>query len=153
MNTKLILTLVTALAAVPVAASEWQAVSADAKETVLLQPDSIQIADGEVEVKVVRDYRSTQLNLFDEQWIAHRSKVLVYSVDCDAGKLGFLEWSLHAGAHGKGRALVKGQAGGVVDYVKPANTGDAALLDAVCLKVATLESAKNRFVASAEDNF
>jgi len=111
------------------------------------------MADGEVQVKVVRDYRSTQLNLFDEQWIAHRSKVLVYSVDCAAGKLGFLEWSLHAGAHGKGRALVKGQAGGVVDYVKPANTGDAALLDAVCVKVATVQSAKNRLVASAEDNF
>ena len=31
MNTKLILTLVTALAAAPVAAGEWQTVSADAK--------------------------------------------------------------------------------------------------------------------------
>ena len=153
MNAKLILTLVTALAAVPVAAGEWQTVSADARETVLLQADSIQMADGEIQVKVVRDYRGTQLNSFDEQWIAHRSKVLVYSVDCDAGKLGFLEWSLHAGVHGKGRALVKGQAGGVVDYVKPANMGDAALLDAVCVKVATSESAKARLIASAEDNF
>jgi hypothetical protein len=153
MNAKLILPLIGALASAPAAAGEWQTVSADTKETLLLQSDSIQIADGEVQVRVVRDYRSTQLNLFDEQWVAHRSKVLVYSVDCEAGKLAILEWSLHSGSHGKGRAAVKGQAGGVVDYVKPANKGDAALLDAVCVKVATIESAKNRLVASAEDNF
>jgi len=152
MNAKLILTLVSALAAAPVVAGEWQTVSADTKETVLLQSDSIQMADGDVQVKVVRDYRRTQLNLFDDQWVAHRSKVLVYSIECEAGKLGLLEWSLHAGSHGKGRAVVKGQAGGVVDYVKPANMGEAALLDAVCVKVA-VESAKNRLVASAEDNF
>ena len=153
MNAKLILTLISALAVAPAVAGEWTTVSADAKETVLLQSDSIQIADGEIQVKVVRDYRGTQLNLFDDQWIAHRSKVLVYSIDCEVGKLGFLEWSLHAGSQGKGRAVVKGQAGGVVDYAKPANKGDAALLDAVCVKVATIESAKNRLVASAEDNF
>jgi hypothetical protein len=153
MNAKLILTLVSALAAAPAVAGEWQTVSADAKETVLLQSDSIQMADGDIQVKVVRDYRNTQLNLFDEQWVAHRSKVLMYSVDCEAGKLGFLEWSLHAGSQGKGRAVVKGKAGGVVDYVKAANMGDAAVLDAVCAKLATIESAKNRLVASAEDNF
>jgi hypothetical protein len=153
MNSKLILTLVGALAAAPAVAGEWQTVSADTRETVLLQPDSIQITDGEIQVKVVRDYRNTELNLFDEQWIAHRSKVLVYSVDCNAGKLGLLEWSLYAGSHGKGRAVVKGQAGGVVDYAKAANMGEAALLDAVCVKVATIEPAKNRLVASAEDNF
>jgi len=153
MNAKVILTLISALAAAPAVAGEWQTVSADAKETVLLQSDTIQIADGEIQAKVVRDYRSPQLNLFDDQWVAHQSKVLVYSVDCGAGKLGILEWSLHAGSQGKGRAAVKGQAGGVVDYVKPANKGDAALVDAVCVKVATIESAKNRLVASAEDNF
>ena len=153
MKAKVILTLISALFAAPAVAGEWQTVSADAKETVLLQSDTIQIADGEIQAKVVRDYRSPQLNLFDEQWVAHRSKVLVYSVDCGAGKLGILEWSLHAGSQGKGRAAVKGQAGGVVDYVKPANKGDAALVDAVCVKVATIESAKNRLVASAEDNF
>ena len=153
MNAKVILTLISALFAAPAVAGEWQTVSADAKETVLLQSDTIQIADGEIQAKVMRDYRSPQLNLFDDQWVAHRSKVLVYSVDCGAGKLGILEWSLHAGSQGKGRAAVKGQAGGVVDYVKPANKGDAALVDAVCVKVATIESAKNRLVASAEDNF
>ena len=153
MKAKVILTLISALFAAPAVAGEWQTVSADAKETVLLQSDTIQIADGEIQAKVVRDYRSPQLNLFDDQWVAHRSKVLVYSVDCGAGKLGILEWSLHAGSQGKGRAAVKGQAGGVVDYVKPANKGDAALVDAVCVKVATIESAKNRLVASAEDNF
>jgi len=51
MNTKLILTLIGALAAVPAAAGEWQTVSADAKETVLLQRDSIRIEDGEIQVK------------------------------------------------------------------------------------------------------
>jgi len=61
MNAKLILTLISALVAAPAAAGEWQIVSADAKETVLLQSDSIQIADGEVQVKVVRDYRSAGL--------------------------------------------------------------------------------------------
>jgi hypothetical protein len=153
MNTKLILTLIGALAGVPAAAGEWQTVSADAKETVLLQRDSIQIEDREIQVKVVRDYRTTQLNLFDEQWVAHRSKVLVYSVDCEAGKLGYLQWSLHAGAQGKGRAVVKGQAGGVVDYVKPNNMGDAALLDAVCTKVAAAQPDQTHLVASAEDKF
>jgi len=153
MNTKLILTLVGALVAAPAAAGEWQTVSADAKETVLLQRDSIQIEDGDIQVKVLRDYRVTQLNLFDDQWVAHRSKVLVYSVDCEAGKLAYLTWSLHAGAQGKGRAVAKGQAGGVVDYVKPASMGDAALLDAVCLKVAAAKPAQSHLVASAEDNF
>ena len=153
MKAKVILTLISALFAAPAVAGEWQTVSADAKETMLLQSDTIQIADGEIQAKVVRDYRSPQLNLFDDQWVAHRSKVLVYSVECGAGKLGILEWSLHSGSHGKGRAAVKGQAAGVVDYVKPANKGDAALLDAVCVKLATIESAKNHLIASAEDNF
>ena len=151
MNRKLMLTLVGALAAFPALAGEWQSVSADTKETVLMQRDSIQIEGGDIQVKVLRDYRVTQLNLFDEQWVAHRSKLPVYSVDCEAGKLGYLEWSLHAGALGKGRAVVRGQAGGVVDYTKPANPGDAALLEAVCMKVAAAQPVQTQMVASAGD--
>jgi hypothetical protein len=133
MNLTPILTLVGMLAAAPALAGEWQTLVSNDKETVQVQRDSIREEDGEVLVKVLRDYRTTQLNLLNDEWVAHRSKIVVYSVDCEAQRLGYLEWNLYGGNGGKGRTVSHGQVGGVVDFAAvKGNAADLAVVTLAC---------------------
>lgn len=142
MNTKLIFSLMLSLGLNLVAAGawagSWKEITATEQETVSIDHASIQIDGDEIQVKVLRDYADTQLNLLDGRWHAFRSQVALYAVDCDEGKLGHIEWSLHKAGQGRGRVIHAGKVGGVSQVDAPVSAGDRALMFAVCTSTVVL---------------
>ncbi len=132
MNARLITTLALTLAAFSAFADPWKEVASSEQESVLIDSASIEANGDEIQVKVLRDYPNTQLNLLDGKWYAFRSQIAVYSVDCTQGKLGHLEWALHKAGQGRGRVVHEGRVAGVTSIDAPANAGDRALVSTVC---------------------
>lgn len=132
MNPTLIATLALSLISGAAGAGTWTQVEANAEETVLIDPSSIKVSGEEVEVKVMRTYASTHLNLLGGEWYAFRSQVATYAVECREGKLGYIDWVLYHGTKGKGRSVHEGKAVGVLSNDVPASQGEKALVDSVC---------------------
>lgn len=155
MNPKLIFSLLISLSAGLAAgttwAGAWNEIAATEQESVSIEQASIRIEGDEIQVKVLRDYAEPQLNLLDGRWHAFRSQVALYAVDCDEGKLGYLEWSLHKAGQGRGRVVHTGKVGGVSQVDAPANPGDRALLSAVCTSKVVMRYRATAVVAAAQD--
>jgi hypothetical protein len=147
-NAKLILIASSLILCTPAHADSYQTLATDGKETVLLDASSIRADGDEHSVRVVRDFQQRQLNRFDGEWYAHKSQVVVYGVDCENRRLALLEWSVHGSAHGRGQPLYVGRAKSPVYERGLKNLGDAALLDAVCTRLAQTQA--STVVASTE---
>jgi hypothetical protein len=132
MNANLIATLAMSFASGAAVAGNWTQVDATAEETVLMDASSIKVSGDEVEVKVMRTYAGTQLNLLGGEWYAFRSQVATFSVQCTQGKLGYVSWVLYHGTKGKGRAVHEGRVTGVLAGDVPATQGEKALVAQVC---------------------
>ncbi len=132
MNAKLIVTLALSSISGAAAAGMWTQVEANAEETVLMDPSSLKVSGDDVEVKVLRTYANTKLNLLGEEWIAFRSQVATYAVECREGRLGYVDWVFYHGTTGTGRTVHKGKVVGVLSNDVPANQGDKALVATVC---------------------
>jgi hypothetical protein len=134
-----ILILCGAIAAADVLAADWQPLAADRSEMAQLDVSSVRMDGDEVHVKVLRDYAEVQFSPFDGRWVAYRSKIVTYVVDCADHKVAHLRWSLHARSKGVGRLVMAGEAGAVLRTRRPRELGDAALIERVCLRLAQLQ--------------
>ncbi len=150
MNAKGILALALSLIATSAFAGPWKEINATEQESVLIDTSSIQFDGDEIQVKVLRDYPSTRLNLFDGQWYAFRSQLALYSVDCADGKLGHLEWSLHTAGQGRGRVVHAGKVGGVTVVDAPTNPGDRALVSTVCASTVAKLHTQTQLLAAVQ---
>jgi len=147
MNAQLIITLAATLVVSSAFAGNWVEIETDPQESVSIDESSLKISGDEVEVKVLRSYAHTHLNLLDGEWYAFRSQVAIYSVECKEGKLGYVEWVLHHGGQGKGRAVHKGKVTGVLSNDAPTNQGDKALIQSVCTSQVAISLNQAQLVA------
>lgn len=132
MNARILVTMFFYLMSTAAAAGTWTQIEANADETVLIDANSIKVSGDDVEVRVLRTYANTQLNLLDGEWYAFRSQVATYAIECKEGKLGYIDWVLHHGAQGKGRVLHKGKVAGVLAGDAPASQSEKVLVANVC---------------------
>ncbi|HZT00879.1 MAG TPA: surface-adhesin E family protein [Steroidobacteraceae bacterium] len=120
------------ISSAPAIAESWQTVAANDTESVRLAESSVRRDGVEVFARVLRDYDGTRLNLFEGEWIAHRSMAALYAMDCDLRRLRIVEWTLYAGNLAQGGALWSGRSRGAAYFRSEKNFGDAALIEAVC---------------------
>ncbi len=91
-----------ALASLPAAAVDWNAVASTNSQTVLLDRDSVHAYDGDVHPWVVHGYHQVE-SLGD--MYQHRSKVMLYSFACAKRELGYIQWSMQSGEFGSGQTV------------------------------------------------
>ena len=149
MNTRVFASLIFCFMATAATAGTWTQIEANADETVFVDASSIKVVGDDVEVRVLRTYVNTQLNLLDGEWYAFRSQVATYAIACKQGKLGYIDWVLHHGAQGKGRVLHKGKVVGVLEGDTPASQGEKVLVANVCNSDVALGMRENQVMAQS----
>lgn len=126
---KLTLVAILAVASLPAFAVDWHTVATTSSQTVLVDHDSVHVFHGDVRAWVMHSYTQTE-SLGD--MYPHRSKVMVYSVECGQRELGYLQWSMQSGEFGGGRTVWADRASYVDHYPAKSDVVDNALVDSVC---------------------
>jgi hypothetical protein len=125
-----------ALGTAPVVAADWEVVAATSEEAMLLDRDSIHDDEYLKKVWTLQSYKQTAY--LGEPTVPHRSRAMLYEIDCHAGKLGYAAWSFQSGELGGGRTVWADVARDVMHFSPDAGSSEESLLARVCAPVVAL---------------
>jgi hypothetical protein len=124
--------------AVSVHAADWEVLQTQAEQTMLVDKNSIH-RDGEIwKAWAVESYGKTMY--LGEPVFPHRSRVVLYQVDCAAGELGYAAWSFQSGELGGGMTVWADTANGVAYFPPDRGSPEEALLLRVCATMLAREA-------------
>jgi hypothetical protein len=126
-----ILSTILATGAGAVAAADWELLAVAPEEAMLIDRDSIH-SDGDLwKAWAVKSYKET--TYLAHSLVPHRSRVLLYEMDCRRGELGYAAWSFQSGELGGGVTVWADRAQGKVAFFAPdENSPEATLLAHIC---------------------
>jgi len=111
-------------------AANWEAVSLGDKESIFLDAQSVYRDKGTLKAAVLHNYSS--INHLGDDVYPHKSRMVVYEIQCATGQLGYAQWSFHGADLATGRTVWTG-AVSEVSYFRPdANSAEQKLLGRVC---------------------
>ncbi len=128
-TSKLALAAALAVVSLPALAVEWRRVATTDSEKVLIDLDSVHAFEGDVRARVMHSYDQTE-TLGD--MYAHRSKVVLYSVQCGKRELGYMQWSMQTHQFGAGRTVWADGVTQVTYYRAGSDSVDNAIVNSVC---------------------
>lgn len=136
MKLKMLAGLCLTLAAAGAQAQKWNLVGETSEETVFLDTMSVHIDGAIAKARVLKNHPVTA-TLGDNVY-PHKSKVLVYAIDCVKGELGYAQWSLHSADLGTGATVWADGSNNVAFYAPDSNSPEARILADVCQGSAAL---------------
>lgn len=109
--------------------ADWETVTRGTDETVYLDLDSLRLAGGRIEARVIHNFERPRT--LGDDWYQHRSRVMTYHFDCAAEMLGFTTYEMTKGELGSGEAVFGGVAGGEL-FPAGLDPQDARLISRAC---------------------
>lgn len=111
-------------------AASWEAVSFSGEEAVFLDVQSVHREGKSLKASVLHNFSA--LNHLGDDMYPHKSRVVVYEVQCTSGELGYSQWSFHGADLATGRTIWTGAVSDV-SYFRPApRSGERKLLQRLC---------------------
>jgi len=130
MNLKTIIAAALLTASSTAGAATWEMVGSSTDEVLFLDQSSVHTDNGVAKARVLLNYN--QITHLGDDMYPHKSKLMLYELDCARRELGYAQWSLHALDLGSGETIWADGANGVAMFRPSIGSPEGRLLDRVC---------------------
>jgi hypothetical protein len=129
-NTAVMLCLALGLASGLARAADWEVLKVSQDHVAMVDKNSIHQDSERWKAWAMESYKET-VHLAHAMF-PHKSRIVLYEIDCHAGELGYVAWSFQSGELGGGSTVWADRATEVVYFPPDQGSSEGALVDRVC---------------------
>jgi len=111
-------------------AANWEAVSLSEKESIFLDAQSV-YREGKI-LKAAVLHNFSNINYLGDDIYPHKSRMVVYEIQCASGQLGYAQWSFHGADLATGKTVWTGAVSDVSYFRPDVSSAEQKLLGRVC---------------------